>query len=75
MTPGSTYMRNHARCPFYRGDTRQAIICDGFLKNSTVSMRFGTQKEFYQHTNLFCCQRFQNCEVYRMVAEALGCDD
>lgn len=75
MTPSSTYMRNHAKCPFYRGDTRQSIICEGFLENSTVSMRFGAQRDMHQHSSIFCCNKFENCELYRMIAEACGFDD
>lgn len=74
MTPNSTYMRNHAKCPFYRGDTQQSVICEGFLQGSTVSVRFATQRDMQKHCGLFCCDMYENCEVYRMIVEACGYD-
>ena len=74
MTPSSTYMRNHAKCPFYRGDTQQSVICEGFLPDSTVSVRFATRRDMQRHCCVFCCDKYENCEVYRMVCEACGYD-
>ena len=68
MPTKSSYMRVDVRCPFYKGDEhRRRIICEGIVDRSTISLSFGSSKDFSVQANTFCCNRYQNCEIYMML--------
>ena len=58
------------RCPFYRRDTPQTVTCEGLVEHSTVRLCFGFERDCTTHVRVFCCRRFQNCEIYRAIEAA-----
>ena len=58
------------RCPFYRKDTAQTVTCEGLVENSTIRLQFGRVIDAGTQKRVFCCARYQNCEIYRAVMEA-----
>lgn len=67
---GSTYSLSYVRCPFYRVDDGiKRIACEGFTDDSSVTQTYRYKHQFDRQMQIFCCDRFQNCEVYRLLME------
>lgn len=70
MSSGS-YKQQEVKCPFYQyDDGRKTIVCEGFADGCVIDLRWKTHVERYRHMDVFCCQHFKNCEIYRAVYEA-----
>lgn len=60
----------YAKCPFFRTDDgRNTITCEGITDACTFSLRFTKKSDFEKRMEVFCMQKYENCEVYRMIAE------
>ena len=58
------------RCPFYRTDDGgRSIVCEGFIDDSCVTLTYRFSHLFEKQLSIFCADRFENCEVYRMLME------
>lgn len=67
---GRSYAQADVRCPFYRcDDGSRRIACEGFVDDSSITQTYRFKHLFDRQMNVFCCDRFQNCEVYRMLME------
>ena len=67
-----------ALCPFYSlDDWKRIIVCEGMVKDSTVSHRFKNKVQLEKHLNNFCCQDYKKCPWFKTVVEAKykGWDD
>lgn len=66
----TTYNSTNAKCPFYCGDSKYFVRCEGIVEDSTLTLSFRSQKEREKQFGLFCCDEYEKCEIYRMVMEA-----
>lgn len=61
-------------CPFFNGkDTEHAgkkVFCESPVPGSTITLYFRKKKDFDMQYNIFCCDHYKNCEVYRAVVES-----
>lgn len=70
MSSGS-YRQVNVKCPFYKhDDNRWKVVCEGIVDGSTLSLNFKDKGDFNQQMDIFCCDYYKNCEVYRMLMEA-----
>ena len=70
MSSGS-YKQVEVRCPFYhRDDGRNMLCCEGVVEGSTLHWNFQKRQDLQQQMEIFCCEYYKNCEVYRMLMEA-----
>lgn len=58
-----------ARCPFFRRSTNNSIICEGIVERSTMQWRFGRTQDRDLQFSVFCCKKFENCELHKAVLE------
>ena len=58
-------------CPFYKYDwpQKRRIVCEGITDTSSLALQFPNSKEFNQQQKVFCCGKYEYCEVYRMLAQ------
>ena len=69
MSSGS-YRQVNVQCPFYRNDdSRWKVVCEGIVEGSTLSLNFKDRKDLNQQMDIFCCDHYENCEVYRMLMD------
>lgn len=54
-----------AQCPFYRARSEREVHCEGLLPESIAISRFRSRTDCKQQLSIFCCGRFQYCEMYR----------
>jgi hypothetical protein len=64
------YRQAYVKCPFYRGYTKNAIKCEGFMEGVGNTVTFADHKDHSKHMDVFCQMYYKNCEVYQMVMKA-----
>lgn len=62
------YSAENVLCPFYEGETRNSIKCEGII-SVTCSNNFSTIKTKKKHYELKCCDNYRRCEVYRALEQ------
>ena len=73
MANGSYKGKTDAQCPFYKfdvGQQKRRIVCEGIVEKSTLELRFSRKRDYDTQLNVFCCEHYKKCEVYRMLMEA-----
>ena len=69
----SSYNEVNVRCPFYLDDRMRRknyrITCEGISDHSTISQRFQNIETYKIQMKTFCCDRYTNCELYRILIE------
>lgn len=69
MASGS-YRQVYIGCPFYRyDDGKRKIRCEGIVDDSNIVLDFKKREDYELHINIFCCDKYKNCEVYRMLMD------
>ena len=68
--PGSYDMQD-VKCPFFKWNhkKKRTIACEGLMPNSRISLYYSTNADYNSQLNIFCCEHYKNCEVYRMIYE------
>lgn len=72
MSSGSFKAQADVQCPFYKfdvGGQKRRIVCEGIVDKSTLELRFCRKRDYDTQLNVFCCEHYKNCEVYRMLME------
>lgn len=64
MASGS-YIQVYVQCPFYHGDNGESwIICEGLIPGTQLHSSFPRKSDYRLQIEVFCCDRYRNCEVY-----------
>ena len=58
----------HVRCPFYRAHAKTAVKCEGPIPGTAVTVEFRRKSAKDKQYTVFCCGRFEYCEMYRAAA-------
>lgn len=68
MAEGS-YKKAYVRCPFYQRDDVKSrrISCEGIVEKSSISLTYRRREDYIKQIDVFCCDRYINCEVYGML--------
>lgn len=68
---GSFKGKVDAQCPFYKFDdfNKRRISCEGIVDNSTLALYFQRKRDYDTQLNVFCCEHYKKCEVYKMLME------
>ena len=68
---GSFKGKVDAQCPFYKFDDlkKRRISCEGIIDNSTLALYFSRKSDYDTQLNVFCCEHYKKCEIYRMLME------
>lgn len=69
--PGSgSYRQVDVKCPFYSSDDgKSRVRCEGICDESSLSINFRRKSDFVKQMDVFCCDRYKNCEVYCIVKQ------
>jgi hypothetical protein len=55
------------KCPFYITIATKSITCEGITDECTTKLLFNTPKLRDKHCRIFCENKYQYCEIYRML--------
>ena len=71
MSSGSFTAQANVQCPFFKFDDigRNRIVCEGIIDESLVALIFSRREDYNTQMNVFCCEHYPKCEVYRMLME------
>lgn len=68
--PSGSFKQADVRCPFYQfDDGRRRITCEGLVDNSSLALIYRRKADYEAQINVFCCEYYERCEVYRMLME------
>ena len=68
--PSGSYKQIEVQCPFYKfDDGKRRITCEGIIEDSSLALIYHNKNDYETQINVFCCQRYINCEVYRMLMD------
>lgn len=59
-----------ARCPFYRGETRQVIYCQGIKPGQGFHLACRSPKEALEHKKKHCRDQFRLCPLEKLLEAA-----
>ena len=66
--PSGSYRQADVRCPFYKyDDGKRRITCEGIIEDSSLALIYHNKHDYETQINVFCCQHYTNCEVYRLL--------
>jgi hypothetical protein len=64
---GNAWNDSDAKCPFFHEHTAISISCEAPIPGASMRMTFYTKADKKVQYDLFCCCRYKNCEIFRMV--------
>ncbi len=56
-----------AKCPFFISSGRMSVLCEGITSCSNISVKFVSEKERNLHRQIFCDERYKNCEIFEIL--------
>ena len=60
---------SYAECPFFLRSGNRKISCSGVFDGTRISWEFDRKDDKDIQMKTFCCEKYHNCEVYRMLRE------
>lgn len=70
MCPSGSFKQADVQCPFYKyDDGRRRITCEGLIDKSSIALIYLTRYDYDKQLEVFCCDHYDKCEVYRMLME------
>ncbi len=56
------------QCPFYKGrEGGKSLVCEGFGDAKSLAQVYPSRGKLRKQMEVFCCHRYRNCEVYRLL--------
>ena len=69
--PSGSFKQIEVQCPFYKfDDGKYRITCEGLVDDSSLALIYHRKHDYQTQINVFCCNHYKKCEVYRMLVEA-----
>lgn len=69
--PSGSYKQIDVKCPFYKyDDGKMRITCEGLVDRSSLALIYQNKADFEGQIDIFCCEHYMKCEVYRMLMAA-----
>jgi len=66
--PSGSYAQVEVQCPFYHyDDGRRRITCEGITDGCVTAVVFRCRGDYDTQIRVFCCGKYENCEVCRML--------
>lgn len=66
----ASFNQIYVRCPFFvNDDGKSKIECEGIVDESTIFQKYRNKEDYKIQMKTFCCDRYTNCEVYRVLIE------
>ena len=68
--PSGSYKQIEVKCPFYKyDDGKRRITCEGIIDDSSLALIYHNKRDYETQINVFCCEYYQNCEIYRLLMD------
>lgn len=72
MSSGSFQAQADVQCPFFKFDDQKQkrIVCEGIVDESSLALIYCRSKDYKMQLEVFCCEHYKKCEVYRILMES-----
>lgn len=68
---GNSFRSVDVKCPFYhQDDCKNCLTCEGIVADQIFQWKFRRKEDLKCQMEIFCCQNFKCCEMYRMIMDA-----
>ena len=68
--PSGSFKQVFVQCPFYKfDDGKRRITYEGIIDDSSLALIYHNKTDYETQINVFCCEHYRNCEVYRLLIE------
>lgn len=57
------------KCPFFLSSSKRKITCEGITDDCTTTLHFQSQEKRNKQCRIFCDDKYERCEIYRMLSE------
>lgn len=57
----------YAKCPYYRREERQKILCEGVQDGTSIHLVFGSVPSMKGYTKCFCKGDYNRCLLAKML--------
>lgn len=54
------------KCPYYKGEEKQMIFCEGVQEGSAIHLAFGSSTNLKEYKNHFCKGCWSQCRLAEM---------
>ena len=55
------------QCPFWKGETRKAVVCEGILAGERIRRIMTDEKAKLALMRKLCCKDYQMCQIFQLV--------
>lgn len=64
-----SWTKTDVLCPFFKDLDRSnaAVKCEGLKSAGYIVSSFGAVKNYDWHLGRFCCCRYEDCPIYKMI--------
>lgn len=62
------------KCPYYKGEEKQMIFCEGVQEGTAVHLAFDTNPNLKDYKNRFCKRCYKECLLAEMQNRKWGYD-
>ena len=59
----------YSKCPYFIRSSNKKISCTGVTDGVKISWEFDKKEDKEIQMRVFCCEKYNNCEVFRMLKE------
>ena len=59
--------RKKAQCPFYKGEYRMEIFCEGLIPDSSIHQGYANPALMNDYIKEFCTKDYERCPVAQML--------
>ena len=67
---GKHMVSSDAQCPFYKGETRNVVYCEGVTEESSIHNAFPGNALVYKSN--YCCGKWESCIIAKMLWKKYG---
>ena len=57
----------HVKCPFWKGETRRAIVCEGMVSGETIRRIMSGEDEKKRMMRKLCCKDYEQCKLFQLL--------
>ena len=64
---GTSYISADVKCPYYKDDKGQKLICEGIDRGCNTHFQYETTKQKLKRMEKHCTKDYNQCELYQIL--------
>lgn len=57
----------HVQCPFWKGNTTRAVVCEGLRRGESIRWCCRTTQKMTEVMDQLCCKDYEKCRIFQML--------